>query len=52
MIMIQPRRIITEDAVFLMDDLLKDIAVVGVVTHEISTMHEDERPTIAPFPSR
>jgi len=46
MIMIQPRRIITDDGAFLMDDLLEDIAVVGVVTHEITTMHEDDRPTI------
>ncbi|WP_293797180.1 hypothetical protein [uncultured Pantoea sp.] len=46
MIMIQPRRLITDDGAFLMDDLLEDIAVVGVVTHEITTMHEDDRPTI------
>jgi len=46
MIMIHPRRLITDDGAFLMDDLLEDIAVVGVVTHEITTMHEDDRPTI------
>ena len=46
MIMIQPRRLITDDGAFLMDDLLEDIAVVGVVTHEITTVHEDDRPTI------
>ncbi|WP_309835031.1 hypothetical protein [Pantoea sp. SORGH_AS_0659] len=45
MIMIQPRRLITDDGAFLMDDLLEDIAVVGVVTHEITTMYgEDDLP--------
>ena len=46
MIMIQPRRIITDDGAFYMDDLLEDIGVMGVVTHEITTVHEDDRPTI------
>lgn len=46
MIMIQPRRLITDDGLFLMDDLLEDIGVMGVVTHEVVTMHEDDRPTI------
>lgn len=45
MIMIQPRRLITDDGAFLMDDLLEDIAVVGVVTHEIATIYgEDDLP--------
>jgi len=42
MIMIQPRRIITDDGALLMDDLLEDIAVVGVVTHEISALYEED----------
>jgi hypothetical protein len=46
MVMITPRRIITDDGLLLQDDLLEDVAVVGVVTHEITTMHEDDRPTI------
>ncbi|EJL90202.1 hypothetical protein [Pantoea sp. GM01] len=46
MIMIQPRRIITDDGAFLMDDLLEDIAVVGVVTHEVLQIHDDELPII------
>jgi len=44
--MIHPRLLITDDGAFLMDDLLEDIAVAGAVTHEINTMHEDDRPTI------
>lgn len=40
MIIIQPRRIITDDGMLLMDDLLEDIAVVGVVTHEITALYE------------
>jgi len=45
MIMIRPRRLITDDGAFLMDDLLEDIAVVGVVTHEITTIYgEDDLP--------
>jgi hypothetical protein len=46
MIMIQPRRIITDDGAFLMDDLLEDIAVVGVVTHEVLQSHDDYLPII------
>lgn len=46
MIMIQPRRLITDDGAFLMDDLLEDIAVVGVVTHEVTTLNTDYE---APF---
>ena len=42
MIMIQPRRIITDDGAFLMDDLLEDIAVLGVVTHEVTSVYESE----------
>ena len=39
-IMVQPRRIITDDGALLMDDLLEDIAVIGVVTHEVTAFHE------------
>jgi hypothetical protein len=46
MVMVTPRRVITDDELLLQDDLLEDIAVVGVVTHEVTTMHEDDRPTI------
>ncbi|KNC11601.1 hypothetical protein AC790_13620 [Pantoea sp. RIT-PI-b] len=46
MIMIQPRRIITEDGAFMTDDLLEDVAVMGVVTHEVSCVYDDARPII------
>lgn len=46
MIMIHPRRLITDDGAFLMDDLLGDIAVMGVVTHEVTTLNADDE---APF---
>lgn len=42
MIMIHPRRIITDDGGFLVDDLLEDIAVVGMVTHEITSLYADD----------
>lgn len=40
MIMIHPRRLITDDGALFMDDLLEDIAVIGVVTHEITAVYE------------
>lgn len=46
MVMVTPRRIITDDGLLLQDDLQEDIAVVGVVTHEFSQVHEAERPII------
>lgn len=42
MVMITPRRIITDDGLFLTDDLLEDVAVVGVVTHEVTSVHEQD----------
>jgi len=41
MVMIQPRRIITDDGAFLMDDLLEDLAIMGVVTHEITSLQAE-----------
>lgn len=39
-IFLHPRRVITDEGMILESDLLEDIAIVGVVTHEISTMQE------------
>lgn len=41
-----PARILTDDDLVLADDLLEDIEVIGVLTHEMSYLVEDERPTI------
>lgn len=44
-IFLHPRRIITDEGMLLESDLLEDIAIVGVVTHEITTLHvQDESP--------
>jgi len=45
-VMITPRRIITDDGIFLTDDLLEDVAVVGVVTHEIAAIYEEDNSPI------
>ena len=37
-----PRRIITDDGMELQQDLLEDIAIVGVVTHEITSFEEQD----------
>lgn len=40
MVMVTPRRVITDDELFLTDDLPEDVAVVGVVTNEVTSMYE------------
>lgn len=42
MVMMTPRRIITDDGLFLTDDLLEDVAVVGVVTYEAIALYVDD----------
>lgn len=37
-----PCRIITDDGLTLADDLLEDVAIVGVVTHEITALQSDD----------
>lgn len=37
-----PCRIITDDGLTLEDDLLEDVSVVGVVTHEVTALHEQD----------
>ena len=37
-IFLHPRRVITDDGMILESDLLEDIAIVGVVTHEITAL--------------
>jgi hypothetical protein len=39
---LHPIRIITDDGLTLEDDLLEDVAVVGVVTHEVTAIHEQD----------
>jgi len=39
-IFLHPRRVITDEVMILESDLLEDIAIVGVVTHEISTLQQ------------
>ncbi len=39
---LHPRRIITDDGLTLDDDLMEDVSVVGVVTHEITAIHEQD----------
>ncbi|ORM64551.1 hypothetical protein PRCB_16635 [Pantoea rodasii] len=39
---LHPSRIITDDGLTLEDDLLEDVAVVGVVTHEVTAIHEQD----------
>ncbi|WP_313687384.1 hypothetical protein [Pantoea sp.] len=41
-----PRRIVTDDGLTLEDDLLEDVAIVGVVTYEVSRVYEDQLPII------
>lgn len=45
-VMITPRRIITDDGLFLADDLLEDVAIVGVVTHELTLVQEQDGSSI------
>jgi hypothetical protein len=45
-VMITPRRIITDDGLFLADDLLEDVAIVGVVTHELTSVQEQDGSSI------
>jgi len=40
--MVTPRRVITGNGLFLTDDLPEDVAVVGVVTHEVTSVHEQD----------
>ncbi|WP_343462993.1 hypothetical protein [Pantoea sp.] len=42
-IFFHPYRIITDDGLMLLDDLLEDVAVSGVVTHEITTFEEQDK---------
>ncbi|HAU5566294.1 TPA: hypothetical protein JD264_21110 [Serratia fonticola] len=37
-----PRRIITDEGQTLEDDLPGDVAVIGVVTHEVTAIHEQD----------
>ena len=37
-----PSRIITDDGLTLEDELLEDVAVVGVVTHEVTAIHDQD----------
>jgi len=37
--MFHPNRILTEDGLLLEDDLLEDVTVVGLVTHEVSALN-------------
>lgn len=37
--MFHPNRILTEDGLLLEDDLLEDVIVVGLVTHEVSALN-------------
>lgn len=37
-IFLHPRRLITDEGMILESDLLEDIAIVGVVTHEITAL--------------
>lgn len=39
-IFLHPHRVITDEGMILESDLLEDIAIVGVVTHEISTLQQ------------
>lgn len=39
---LHPRRIVTDEGLTLEDDLLEDVAVVGVVTHEVTAIHEHD----------
>ncbi len=44
-IFLHPRRVITDEGMILESDLLEDIAIVGVVTHEITALQgNDESP--------
>ncbi|WP_210501710.1 hypothetical protein [Pantoea ananatis] len=37
-----PSRIITDDGLTQEDDLLEDVSVVGVVTHEVTALHDQD----------
>lgn len=37
--MFHPNRILIEDGLLLEDDLLEDVIVVGLVTHEVSALN-------------
>ncbi len=39
---LHPSRIITDEGLTLEDDELEDVAVVGVVTHEVTAIHEQD----------
>ena len=39
-IYLHPRRIITDDGLELENELLEDVALIGVVTHEVNALHE------------
>ncbi|OQV43378.1 hypothetical protein BZ160_04465 [Pantoea vagans] len=43
---LHPRRIITDDGPMLEDDLLEDVTVVEVVTHEVTAIRERDRSKI------
>lgn len=38
MTMFHPNRILTDDGLLLKDDLLEEVRIVGLVTHEVSAM--------------
>jgi hypothetical protein len=37
--MFHPDRILTEDGLLLEDDMLEDVTIVGLVTHEVSALN-------------
>lgn len=41
-----PCQIVTDDGLILEDDLLEDVAVVGVVKYEVTSLPDDNRPII------
>ncbi len=41
-----PCQIVTDDGLILEDDLLEDVAVVGVVKYEVTSLPDENRPII------
>jgi len=43
---IHPNRVITDEGVILEEDLLEDMAILGVVTHEVTAIKVQDRSPI------